>query len=149
MATHSALFAAFLAGLTLSIVWMPGTVGRWCAALACGFCCSVALALIAPSFGFRVPTTLALVAAVLAGWWTWFRFDEVKWLLPVIAAYGVLMHIACDLVTRGGVPLLWPFTKRRIALKLFVVGGTGERVASALGVCLLGAAVWHAVSTAI
>lgn len=140
MATHSALFALVLAGLTYSIVWLPSTVGQWCASLACGFCCSVALALIAPSFGIRIPTTVALIAAVLAGWWTWIRFDEIKWLLPVIAAYGVTMHIACDLVTRGGVPLFWPFTKRRIALNLFTVGGAGERVVSALGVCLLGAA---------
>lgn len=63
------------------------------------------------------------------------------WLPPAVTA-GVLLHIAADLVTPGGVPLLWPLPGRH-RLPLTRTGGRGEAVIAlgALGVTLwLGAA---------
>lgn len=146
-ATHSLFFAALVAALTLGVGWLPSSIGQWCAALVCGFCCSVGLALIGPSVGMRVPTWLDLAVAGGSGWWVWNNFADIRWTLPVIAAYGVLIHIACDLVTKGGVPVFWPITKKRVALHLFRVGGAGESIASLLGFALLGLAIWRAISS--
>lgn len=147
MATHSALFAVLLGAVTFAVAYAPLSVGRWIAAVACGFCCSVGLALVGPSMGFRVSSWASLVFALGTGWWVWSRYEDLAFVLPVIAAYGVIVHIACDMVTRGGVPLFWPFSRRRIALGLFAVGGPGERVASFIGFVLLALASWHAVRT--
>lgn len=147
MATHSFAFAAALAAITYAIAWAPAPIGQWCAALACGFCCSVGLALIGPSFGFRVPTWVDLVVAGASGVWVWLHYDDIRWVLPVVAAYGVLVHILCDLVTKGGVPVLWPMSQRRVALHLFRVGGAGERFVGLLGLVLLGMATWRTLGT--
>ncbi|MCB4208709.1 metal-dependent hydrolase [Arthrobacter sp. UM1] len=45
---------------------------------------------------------------------------------PVAVGVGVAAHILGDLLTRGGVGLLWPFSSRRIALPL--LGKTGSWV---------------------
>ena len=148
MATHSVMFAAMLAAVTYAVGWLPTSAGAWCAALAAGFCCSVGCALIGPSFGIRIPGLASMAIAIGSGWWVWHHFSEIRWVLPVIAAYGVLAHIACDFVTKGGVPVLWPFSKRRMALQLFTVGGAGEHVAAALGMVLLGMAAWRVVLVA-
>ena len=146
MATHSLVFAVGLAVLAAAAAMVPGNAGRWAAAVMCGTCCSMGLALIGPSLGLRIPSTVDLIAAVAAGWWAWHAFGDIRWLLPVIAAYGVLAHIACDIVTKGGVPVLWPFTRRRFALSLFRVGGPGEQVASLAAFALLGYSTWRAVA---
>lgn len=146
MATHSATFAVALAAIAAALAAAPGDVGRWTAAVMCGFCCSLGVTLIGPSLGLRIPPTVSILAAAAAGWGAWAWHSDIRWVLPVIAAYGVLIHIACDFVTVGGVPLLWPFTRRKFAVRLFRVGGKGETVAALCGTALLGWAAWNAVS---
>ena len=145
MATHSLTFAAALAAAGAAAAVVGGDVGRWAAAVMCGLCCSMGLALVGPSLGLRVPTVVDIAVAVAAGWWVWHAFGDLRWLLPVLAGYGVLAHIICDIVTKGGVPVLWPFTRRRFALALFRVGGPGEQAASVLAVALLGYSIWRVV----
>ena len=147
-ATHSLLFATLLAALTAAVGWLPAPVGQSCAALACGFCCSIGLALIGPSMGIRVPAWVSIATAAGSGWWVWNNFYDIRWVLPLIAAYGVIIHIACDFVTKGGVPILWPITRRRIALHLFRVGGPGENIAALIGFASLVLVTWRAINVA-
>jgi hypothetical protein len=46
-------------------------------------------------------------ALVMAGLVTWFAPHQWTW-LPVSMLTGVLVHIVGDMITTGGVPLLWP-----------------------------------------
>lgn len=48
-------------------------------------------------------TALAATVAVL-----WFAPAELEW-LPMSVMLGVIMHLAGDLITTGGLPLLWPW----------------------------------------
>jgi inner membrane protein len=41
-------------------------------------------------------------------------------------AFGALMHIIEDFLTKGGVPLFYPFIKQRFSANMFVTGGKGE-----------------------
>jgi len=59
----------------------------------------------------------------------------------------VIVHILCEIVTKGGVPIFRPFTKRRVCLKLFGVGGWGENIAGMIGYGLLLWAGFNAFST--
>lgn len=146
LGTHSVAFAVMLGGFAWAATLMPDLWGRTAATAACAFCASVGLALVGPSLGFRVPTAAVLAAAALPGWFVYTQMARIGPLLPFLAAGGVLIHIACDAVTKGGVPVLWPFTGRRFALKLFRVGGPGENVATLVGVGLLAAAAWRVIS---
>ena len=52
---------------------------------------------------------------------------EVGWWLPVAVALGYFMHIVGDWLTKGGVPWLWPFSKKRYSLGILGnVGSTRE-----------------------
>jgi membrane-bound metal-dependent hydrolase YbcI (DUF457 family) len=48
-----------------------------------------------------------LFAVVMAGLVTWFAPDQWGW-LPLSMLTGVVVHIVGDMMTVGGVPLLWP-----------------------------------------
>ena len=50
-------------------------------------------------------------ALIMAGLVTWFAPHQWTW-LPVSMPNGVLVHIVGDIVTTGGVPLLWPLVIR-------------------------------------
>ena len=43
---------------------------------------------------------------------------------------GILSHLALDMLTKGGIPLLYPFIKKDISLAGFKTGGIGEYVVS-------------------
>lgn len=51
------------------------------------------------------------------------------WLYPhdwlIALAIGYISHLSADMLTRGGVPLLWPF-RWRLSLTSMVTGGLGE-----------------------
>lgn len=146
--THTFVFAAALATV-FAVVPYAGEVGRWVAAVYAGFCGSVGLALVAPKLSVRTWMVFDLASAGLAGWYTWRYFGRVAPVLPWIAGGGIVVHIACDVVTKGGVPFLRPFTRRRFALGLFRVGGAGEKAASVLGVGMLAVGGWMSVSLAV
>lgn len=144
--THSLLFAVLLAAATYSSRWLPYSIGLWAAVLCCSFCCSVGAALIGPSLGFRMPWPVSAAALICPGWYVWAHYDRVAPVLWLIAAGGVVVHVVCDAVTKGGVPVLWPFTRARFKLGLFRVGGAGERVAGIAGIAALAWAAWTAAS---
>lgn len=66
-----------------------------------------------------------------------------RWWLPTALGIGCAAHLLGDVVTKSGVPALWPITKLRFKLGLFRVGGSGEQVASGIIV------IWTIVATTI
>ena len=112
--THSVLGAAFfvvlaaLAGqIQLQTHWGVLSVG---AGLLCMFMINIAAKALKlfPKSGFISTWIFALT---MAGLVTWFAPDQWTW-LPVSMLIGVVVHIVGDLVTTGGVPLLWPLVIR-------------------------------------
>lgn len=108
--THSVLGAAFfvllatLAGqIQLETQWGLLSVG---AGLLCMFMINIAAKALKlfPKAGF---ISNWLFALTMAGVVTWFAPDQWTW-LPVSMLTGVVVHIVGDMITTGGVPLLWP-----------------------------------------
>ena len=108
--THSVLGAAFfvllatLAGqLQVQTQWGLLSVG---AGLLCMFMINIAAKALKlfPKFGVLSNWIFALV---MAGLVTWFAPHQWTW-LPISMLTGVLVHIVGDMITTGGVPLLWP-----------------------------------------
>lgn len=133
--THSLPFAALAylggwAAITLTDSPLP-------AAIIVGFCITVGLALLGPSLGFRIPAIASVGTGIAAAGATLDHADAIAPMLPALLAYGVLIHIACDIVTKGGVPLLYPFSKRKYALGLFRTNGLIEGVLSVVFVLVL------------
>ena len=142
--THTIAFAALLGLLSAAAAHWP-EYGKLPAAVACGFCASAGLALVGPSLGFRVPAIADVVVAIGTGIYVWFYFDDIRSLLWLLAAGGVIVHILCDIVTKGGVPIFRPFTRRRFCLKIFKVGGWGEGIAGFIGYGLLFFGLFRAI----
>ncbi|XAS65035.1 metal-dependent hydrolase [Micrococcaceae bacterium Sec5.8] len=108
--THSLLGAAFfvllaaLAGqFQLQTDWGLLSVG---AGLLCMFMINIAAKALKlfPKYGWISNWVFALT---MAGLVTWFAPHQWIW-LPVSMLTGVLVHIVGDMITTGGVPLLWP-----------------------------------------
>lgn len=139
--THSLVFPVLL-GLAL---WGSSrlVIGNLVAAVVCACCVSIGLALIGPSLGLRVPALMHLAAGAGVGWWVWGSYDEIKPMLWMVIAAGSAIHIICDAVTKGGVPLLMPLTRKRFGIPLFDVGGTGEGIAAAVGLIVLIVTGWE------
>lgn len=106
-ATHSILFVALVGALMAAAQhWRYSAVA---VVVASGL---LVLRMIVPlGFGRRGLLPLVLVAA--AGWWAWTARPGMLW-LPATAAAGVFLHLVGDMLTKEGVPLLWP-AKLRIA----------------------------------
>jgi membrane-bound metal-dependent hydrolase YbcI (DUF457 family) len=112
--THSVLGAGFfvllatLAGqIQLQTDWGLLSVG---AGLLCMFMINIAAKALKvfPRSGFLTNWIFGLV---MAGLVTWYAPDQWTW-LPVSMLTGVVVHIVGDLITTGGVPLLWPIVIR-------------------------------------
>lgn len=146
LGTHSFLFAAMLGIGTWGTTFLPDDWARLIAAIACSFCVSIGVTLVGPSLGMRIHPSATVAATIIPAWYAWTEYETLVPLLPVLAAGGVLCHILCDVVTKGGVPVCWPFSKKRFALSLFRVGGTGEMVATLIGSLAFLGAVYHATS---
>ena len=60
-------------------------------------------------------------------------------MLPWAVAVGVAAHLLGDILTREGVPLLWPVSTRRFRLASLSTGGGAERllVGPGLALCAL------------
>lgn len=150
-ATHS------LAGVALTwlgvTALLSGPAPRPAAALVVFLCTALAVRAAGPQQA-RGGAALVAVAAVpaaavgvaaLAGVGTGGGVGDVVrggaaalgWLPPAVAA-GVLLHVLADLLTPGGVPLLWPLAGRqRLALTR-----TGGRVEAVIALAALGITVW-------
>jgi membrane-bound metal-dependent hydrolase YbcI (DUF457 family) len=108
--THSVLGAAcfvllaMMAGqFQLQTEWGLLSVG---AGLLCMFMINIAAKALKlfPKSGFISNWIFALT---MAGLVTWFAPEQWTW-LPVSMLTGVVVHIVGDMITTGGVPLLWP-----------------------------------------
>ncbi len=141
--THSVLGAAFfvllatMAGqIQLQTDWGLLSVG---AGLLCMFMINIAAKALKlfPKAGFISNWIFALA---MAGLVTFFAPDQWTW-LPVSMLTGVVVHIVGDMVTTGGVPLLWPVVIRppRFLRKLPVVNDVWK-ANGAFSVPLLGRA---------
>jgi membrane-bound metal-dependent hydrolase YbcI (DUF457 family) len=141
--THSVLGAAFfvllatLAGqIQLQTQWGLLSVG---AGVLCMFLINIAAKALKlfPKSGFLTNWIFGLV---MAGLVTWFAPDQWTW-LPTSMLIGVVVHIVGDMITTGGVPLLWPLVIKppRFLRKLPVLNDIW-RANGAFSVPLLGRA---------
>lgn len=66
-------------------------------------------------------------------------------ILPYALVLGVVIHIAGDMITRGGCPLGWPWSQTMHGLKWFLTGSRTEKrvVAPILVVLLVAAVIGH------
>lgn len=62
--------------------------------------------------------------------------------LPLAVWLGMVTHVMGDVITRGGCPLWWPFSKKRTQLAWFKTNSRGERVALFFIVVLIGLTGW-------
>lgn len=103
--------------------------GGWPAVVLIALCAALAFIAcedIVPGRWERTwPYNIAWSAA--AGWATVHYQPDLTW-LPWAVAVGWAAHIAGDLITRGGVPILKPFSSRRYALTGLRTGGTWETI---------------------
>ncbi len=85
---------------------------------------------------------LNLACSFAAAWWiTTHPASQLIDLVPLAVAGGMAVHILGDAVTieKVPVPIVWIFTRTRIGLPLFEVGGSVERlvIGPALGLAVL------------
>lgn len=122
--THSVVGVAVLGGLAVA-----AALSFWTALFVLALVIGIALRSLAFAIPGRIEETWITNLAVSwgAAWWLLAEGDGTPAWLPVAVVVGAVVHIAGDLLTVGGVPLLWPFTKNRQALGLFKTGATIER----------------------
>lgn len=109
-------------------------------ALARGIGCAFLFALATAAVQLRLARpllhTLICVAAgaVLV---TWSAQDAVApGVLPWAVGVGAAAHLAGDMLTRSGVPLLWPVCRRRFRVASLSTGGTVEQLLVVPGLAL-------------
>lgn len=90
--------------------------------------------------GHRALTHTLLVTGTIAGvaWWI-----HAPWLMAF--AIGYVAHIVADMLTRAGVPLLWPISDRRIHLLpgfLRISTGSFVEYLVTIAVCIGVAKIW-------
>ncbi|MBT8161148.1 MULTISPECIES: metal-dependent hydrolase [Arthrobacter] len=141
--THSLLGAsAFVVLAAMAAQFQLDTpVGRLSvgAGLLCMFMINLAAKALKlfPNSGWIVNWIFALA---MAGLVTWFAPHQWSW-LPLSMLTGVLIHIVGDMITTGGVPLLWPIVIKppKFWRKLPLVSGIW-RANGAFSIPLLGKA---------
>ena len=72
--------------------------------------------------------SLCALLVVVFGLWQLLPDDV---LLALAAGFG--LHLALDLLTQRGIPLLWPFSRARLGLGLIKTGGVADRLLGFLG----------------
>lgn len=128
MLTHSIIFVA----LAWAAAWAACnlTTSPAPAAVIVAFCITCGTSLLGPSLGFRIPGIAAAGLGIAAGLATADSFDTIAPLLPTIVGWGCLCHLITDGVTKGGIPLFAPFSRRRWSLGLFRTNGLAENLLS-------------------
>jgi len=96
-----------------------------------GVCLALCLRVLLP-WGFRPGHIVSLALAGLVTWWAW---DHLAWAwVAAWIAAGYALHLVGDVLTAGGVPLLWP-GRSRVAVPL--LGHTDSGREKVLGVVML------------
>ena len=142
-ATHSVLAAGLAAGATAALGLVAIAPHVPASVIVLGITLALAARALPPR-ALRVGRIAALVAGAAAAW-AITRWVGIGWWLPAGVGVGWLVHILGDLITEGGVPILWPL-RRRFAAP--VLGRTGSGREAALGVVLLVAVVVAALGPA-
>lgn len=138
-ASHS-LLAATAAGLaTWGLGHLALAPGVPASVVPLGLCLALAARSLLPP-GLRAGHLTALVAAAAVTWWMAGHMS-LGW-LPLAVAAGWALHLPGDMLTAGGVPLLWPW-RRHLALPL--LGHTGSLRERVVDLALLATAAGLAV----
>lgn len=148
-ATHSLVFGPLM-GLAAWLLVAWG--GRWATLALAALCASLALQALGVTIGKDGRLEWLQVAAVaLALTWLAGRLAPGAWeWLPVGVVAGCWLHTLGDMLTPGGVPLLWP-SRQRVTVPLIARTNGWEEafiLAPALGVALLGLA-WARFGSAL
>lgn len=109
-ATHSLAFVALVGGGC----W-AATTNRTVSAVVVAACVLLVARMVVP-LGLGKTFGLSAGLAVAAGWWTWQGHAGRDW-LSAVAMIGVVCHLLGDMLTREGVPPLWP-VRWRVAVPL-------------------------------
>jgi len=109
-ATHSLAFIALAGGGC----WAAAS-SRTASAIIVAACVLLVARMVVP-LGLGKIFGLSVALAAAAGWWAWQGNAQRDW-LPVVAMIGVACHLVGDMLTREGVPPLWPI-RWRIAVPL-------------------------------
>lgn len=86
-------------------------------------------------FGHRSITHAPLTLAILFLLFLYLIYKfQLFYLFPLLLGYtsGYLSHLFLDFMTKGGIPLFYPFSKKRFALTKAKTGGTIEPISLAL-----------------
>lgn len=83
-------------------------------------------------FAIALSTLLAYLVLQLSG------FSQAIMLFFVLGLFGgMISHLVLDMLTKQGVPLLYPLTKRDISIAPFKTGGIGEYLTSFACIALI------------
>lgn len=112
--THS-LLAVALAGLG---TWALGFITLWhtgvpASVVPLGLSLALAIRGLIPRL-FRPGHFVSLALAALVSWWVVDHVGIGYW-LPLAVAGGWALHLGGDWLTKSGIPLLWPVSKRHFA----------------------------------
>lgn len=81
-------------------------------------------------FTIGLTTLLLFLVMQLSG------FPQMIMLLFVLGLFGgMISHLLLDMMTKQGIPLLYPFTKKNYSIARFKTGGIGEYIAQ--GICVV------------
>ena len=139
--THTLLAVVVVTVLTAIIVIAP-----LAAAVVCGILASIAWRCAAP----RPVRVLPLAYIFGAGVGILVALHPVGVILVPAVAGGWLIHLAGDVVTGSGVPLLLPLSTRRISLPILgKVDGTREHIARVVLIVALVVTAWTGAHNAI
>ena len=144
-ATHSISFALLAGGVLWAVEeFQLGDVSwrRVLMGLFAWFLATVGFSLTAPSLGVRVPPWVGLLVGAGLGVWVWSLPAAPVW-FPALVALGSVVHIFGDWLTKGGVPVLFPFTRKRWRAGLFRTGGRVESFVAVVFWLILFAGLWR------
>lgn len=134
-ATHSLLGVAVSAVVAWGCLEVSVTRGVPAVVILIGLAYAICFRSLVPPL-LRPGHLVALAAAAAATWATW-RYVGVGWALWAVPL-GVALHLVGDVVTSGGVPLLWP---RKAHYALAILGHTNSLAEKVTGLVLLGLVV--------
>lgn len=135
------------AGLVVAgVAWLVAQFGSNAAILVvfCGFYLAAMILKLAPRPTSSTAELVYVVEAAAATAATWWLVGD-WWWLPWAVGFGVVGHIAGDILTTEGVPILWPlpYPVVRIPLLGDTDSGRENLFASALGIAM----VWIALAS--
>jgi len=130
--THSLLAVAVLSGAAV-IVDLAGALPR---GLAYAFLFALATAAVQLRLARPLVHTAICVAATIVLVTLSAEHTVTPGVLPWAVAVGATAHLVGDMLTRDGVPLLWPVSSRRHRIASLSTGGTIEQLVVGPGLAL-------------